>query len=123
LQITSYRRSLKPSREHSALPKIKFINFFLCLWVIFALLDPDPDRETGSGPRDPIESGSTALLGGFDVFVCEGKDGVERIGERHELGLQLQVLLRPLSGRRGMATLLLLLYFKYSWQLCLRTVT
>ncbi len=31
----------KPSalkREHPALQKIKFINFFLCLWVIFALL-------------------------------------------------------------------------------------
>ncbi len=35
----------KPSalkREHPALKKIKFIRFFLCLWVIFALLDPDP---------------------------------------------------------------------------------
>jgi hypothetical protein len=35
----------KPSalkREHPILQKIKFINFFLFLWVIFALLDPDP---------------------------------------------------------------------------------
>ncbi len=35
----------KPSalkREHPTLQKMKFINFFLCLWVIFALLDPDP---------------------------------------------------------------------------------
>jgi hypothetical protein len=45
----------KPSglkREHPALQKMKFINFFLCLCVIFALLDP------GSRSRDPSESGS-----------------------------------------------------------------
>jgi hypothetical protein len=33
----------KPSalkREHPALKKMKFTKFFLCLWVIFALLDP-----------------------------------------------------------------------------------
>jgi hypothetical protein len=39
----------KPSalkREHPALQKMKFINFFLCLCVIFALLDPDPDTGT-----------------------------------------------------------------------------
>jgi hypothetical protein len=35
---------------------MKFYNFFLLLWVIFALLDPDPDSE--SGTTDPIESGS-----------------------------------------------------------------
>jgi hypothetical protein len=38
----------KPSaltREYDpALQKMKFINFFLCLWVIFALLDPDRIR-------------------------------------------------------------------------------
>jgi hypothetical protein len=36
----------KPSalkREHLAFQKMKFINFFLYLWVIFALLDPDPN--------------------------------------------------------------------------------
>jgi hypothetical protein len=26
---------------------MKFLNFFLLLWVIFALLDPDPDTESG----------------------------------------------------------------------------
>jgi hypothetical protein len=54
----SYRRSLK--REHPALQNIKFLNFFLFLWVIFALLDPDPDFESGSvyGFEDLIESGS-----------------------------------------------------------------
>ncbi len=29
----------------------------LLLWVIFALLDPVPDSESGSGSTDPIESG------------------------------------------------------------------
>jgi hypothetical protein len=37
----------KPSalkREHPALQNMKFLNF---LWVIFVLLDPDPDSESG----------------------------------------------------------------------------
>jgi hypothetical protein len=42
-------------REHQ---KMKFLNFFLFLWIIFALLDSDPDCESGSGSRDPTESGS-----------------------------------------------------------------
>jgi hypothetical protein len=41
----SYRRSLQPSkrREHPALQNMKFLNFFLFWWAIFALLCPDPD--------------------------------------------------------------------------------
>jgi hypothetical protein len=35
---------------------MKFLNFFLLLWVIFALMDPD--SEYGSGSTDLIESGS-----------------------------------------------------------------
>jgi hypothetical protein len=49
----------KPSalkREHPAIQKINFVNFFLWLGIIFGLLDPDPDCESGYG------SGSTALL-------------------------------------------------------------
>jgi hypothetical protein len=36
-----YRKPAAFKREHPALQKMKFINFFLCLWVIFALRDPD----------------------------------------------------------------------------------
>jgi hypothetical protein len=46
LQLVLSKLYEKPSalkREHPALQKMQFINFFLCLWVIFALLDPDPD--------------------------------------------------------------------------------
>jgi hypothetical protein len=32
------------------------------LWVIIALLDPDPNSESGSGSTDPIESGSNPDL-------------------------------------------------------------
>ncbi len=49
----------KPSalkREHPALQNMKFLNFFLFLWVIFALLDQDSESESGS--TDLIESGS-----------------------------------------------------------------
>jgi hypothetical protein len=57
-------------REHPGLQKMKFFNFFLCLWVIFALLDPDSDWESGYGSRDPIESGSesTACTGIYVFF-------------------------------------------------------
>jgi hypothetical protein len=40
----TYKLQVKPSalkREHSAHQKMKFFNFFIFLWVIFALLDPD----------------------------------------------------------------------------------
>ncbi len=50
----------KPSalkREHPALQKMKCINFFLFLWVIFALLDTDPEAH---GIR--IQSVSVTLL-------------------------------------------------------------
>jgi hypothetical protein len=40
-------------REHPALLKMKFIDFFLSLWILFALLDPDPIR---------IRFGFTAML-------------------------------------------------------------
>ncbi len=41
----------KPSAlksEHPELQKLKIVSFFLCLWVLFALLDLDPDCESGS---------------------------------------------------------------------------
>ncbi len=38
---------------------MKFLNFYLLLWVIFALLDPDPGSTYGSGSTDLIESGSS----------------------------------------------------------------
>jgi hypothetical protein len=47
----------KPSalkRGHPPLQNMNFYKFVLLLWVIFALLDPDPD----SGSTGPIESGS-----------------------------------------------------------------
>jgi hypothetical protein len=42
----------KPSvhrSEHPALKNMKILDFFLFLWVIFALLDPDPDPQFESG--------------------------------------------------------------------------
>jgi hypothetical protein len=35
---------------------MKFLNFFLFLWVMFALLDPD--SKSGYGSTDLVESGS-----------------------------------------------------------------
>ncbi len=45
-------------RGHPTLQNMNFKIFFLLLWVIFALLDPDPDSGFGSGSTGPIESGS-----------------------------------------------------------------
>jgi hypothetical protein len=51
----------KPSalkREHTALQNMKILYFFLFLWVIFALLDPDPATQINA---DPCGSGSETL--------------------------------------------------------------
>ncbi len=67
----SYRRSLQPSKENIQHFKIwNLFTFFLFLWVIFSLLDPDPDCESGSWSWDPIESGygSTTLLHGIQIW-------------------------------------------------------
>jgi hypothetical protein len=48
----------KPSalkREHPVLKNMKILDFFLFLWVIFALLDPDPATQINA---DPCGSGS-----------------------------------------------------------------
>ncbi len=54
----SYKRSLQLKREHPTLQNLKFLKNFLLLWVIVALLVPDPDSKYGSGSTDLIESGS-----------------------------------------------------------------
>ncbi len=49
----------KPSaliREYPPLQKMKFINCFLYLWVIFALLDPDPIAYPDMDPGNPLNS-------------------------------------------------------------------
>ncbi len=52
----SYIRSLQPSKRISSTYKHKFLKNVLFLWVIFALLDPDPDTDplTWLNP-DPIQ--------------------------------------------------------------------
>jgi hypothetical protein len=54
--------------------------FFLLLWVIFALLDPD--SESGSGSTDPIESGSNPDPDPQSCFF--------QTGEEREAILQLE---------------------------------
>ncbi len=55
----SYRRSLQLSKE--AIQHFKtwtFTNFCLLLWVIFSLLDPDPQTRLNPDPQPWFESGS-----------------------------------------------------------------
>jgi hypothetical protein len=46
-QATGEAFTLK--KEHPVLKNMKILDFFIFLWVIFALLDPDPQFERGSG--------------------------------------------------------------------------
>jgi hypothetical protein len=67
-------RSLEHSEETSSASKnISFVNFSLFFWVIFAFLDPDPDCESVSGSRDPVESGSNHML--ICYAMGEGQEG------------------------------------------------
>jgi hypothetical protein len=53
--------------EHPVLKNMKILDFFLFLWVIFALLDPDPQFESGSGSSNSNKcgSGSETLVSTF----------------------------------------------------------
>jgi hypothetical protein len=44
--------AFSPQKRTSSNSKNKISNFFLCLWVIFALVDPDPDTDPGT-PLNP----------------------------------------------------------------------
>ncbi len=53
-KIFFWSKIAKPSalkREHPALQNMKFLNFILFLWAIFALLDPDTDPLTWLNPK------------------------------------------------------------------------
>jgi hypothetical protein len=61
-----------PQRKHPTRQNIKFLNFFLFLWVIFTILDPDRDSESGS--TDLIESGSETLFLTQNLIPSTGMD-------------------------------------------------
>ncbi len=50
--------AFSPQKRTSNTSKYEIFKFFLLLWVNFALLDPDPDFESGNRSIDLIESGS-----------------------------------------------------------------
>jgi hypothetical protein len=49
---------------------MKFLNFFLLLWVIFDLLDPDPDSEYGSG-SETLVGAYSQLYGRFTALLMQ----------------------------------------------------
>ncbi len=60
----SMPKSLKAIKEeHPALQNLKFHHFFLLVWVIFALLDPDPTDQIHCG------SGSEILLLAYSTYT------------------------------------------------------
>jgi hypothetical protein len=50
---------------------MKFFNLFLLLWVIFALLDPDPDSEYGFG-SETLEKNAKILLKMLRFLLLQG---------------------------------------------------
>ncbi len=52
------RLQKKPPAHKRGHPTLQNMEFFLLLWVIFALLDPDLYSNSGSGSNGPIEYGS-----------------------------------------------------------------
>jgi hypothetical protein len=64
LGLRTHKLHEKPSalkREHPAFQNMKILYFFLYLWVILALLDPDPDLATQIN-ADQCGSGATTLV-------------------------------------------------------------
>jgi hypothetical protein len=62
----------KPSalkKEHPVLKNIKILDFFLFLWVIFALLNPDPATQINA---DPCRSGYGS---GSETYPSMGPNG------------------------------------------------
>ncbi len=74
---------------------MKFLIFFLLLWVIFALLGPDPDSESGYGSTDLIESGSNP----DPEHCCLDLEPEQRSGK--SLRVDLSVVLYPRSWIQG----------------------
>jgi hypothetical protein len=82
-ELSSYRRSLQLSKEVIQHFKTRTFKFFLLLWVIFALLDPDPDPLTRLNPDpDRYCSGSATLDEGSFVVLAVSPE------ERSELELE-----------------------------------
>jgi hypothetical protein len=82
LRTSKLQKKPFSQKRTSSTSKHEISYFFLLLWVIFSLLDPDPDSGYGSGSTDLIESGSEALLSWhdlIDMFVqsLEKKFGLE----------------------------------------------
>jgi hypothetical protein len=61
VQATEEATALK--RKHPGLRKISFFNFFLCLWVILALLDPDCESDPDTDPGTPLNPDPDTALG------------------------------------------------------------
>jgi hypothetical protein len=54
--VQATEEAFSPQKRTSSTSNMKFLNFFLFMWIIFALLDPNSD--SGYGSTDLIESGS-----------------------------------------------------------------
>jgi hypothetical protein len=57
--VQATEEAFSPQKRTSSTSKHEISNFYLFLKVIFALLDLDPDFETGSGSTDLIEIGTS----------------------------------------------------------------
>jgi hypothetical protein len=68
IQVTE--EAFSSQKKPSNTSKHELLQIFLLLWVIFALLCPDPDSESGSGSTDPIESDPIGSRYGSGSATC-----------------------------------------------------
>jgi hypothetical protein len=54
---------------------MKILYFFLFLWVIFALLDPDPQFEMNADPDQATQINADPCGSGSETLVAVGKRG------------------------------------------------
>jgi hypothetical protein len=69
-------KNVKPPKRTSSLQKMNFFNFSLVLWVICALLDPDPDQHHWfcvDVKKELTLSGELQLPISFVTFVCSSR--------------------------------------------------
>jgi hypothetical protein len=73
---------------------MKILDFFLFLWVIFVLLDPDPQFECGSGSSnsnyaDPCGSGSRQNHKSKNIFLRVWESNS---GRRHDTRIRYRTV-------------------------------
>jgi hypothetical protein len=77
-QATGEAFSPQKRTSSTVLKNMKILDFFLFLWVIFALLDPDPQFECGSGSSNSNTCGSGSGYGSGSETLLKRKSSASK---------------------------------------------